>query len=392
MKLSIIFFLLVVLSSRLYSQSTMNNVLHDIETNSVTLQALKQQVEAQKLGNRTGIYLDNPEAEFGYLWGSPASEGIRKDFSITQSFDFPTAYAHRSNIAEGHNRIAGYEYERQRKELLLQAGTVCVNLIYCNTLKSELDKRLQHAQSIATAYVERFSRGDVDILERNKAQLNLLNARKSAEANEIERAALLSELQRLNGGKAVVFEDTAYPEYNIPVDFEQWYAQAQEYNPALRMLAQETDVSRRQERLSRSLSLPKFSAGYMSESILGTTLQGVTVGVSIPLWENKNTVKQAKAQTMAWQNMEADAKMQFYNSLKTQYAKAFGLQNLAADYRDALQTTSNADLLKKALDLGQLSLIEYIMELTIYYDAADNVLQAERDAWFSILELKQWEE
>ena len=164
MKQIIIFFLIVVLSSRLYGQSTLDNVLHDIETNSVTLQALKQQAEAQKLGNRTGIYLDNPEVGFGYLWGSPASEGNRTDFSITQSFDFPTAYAHRSNIAEGHNRIAGYEYERQRKELLLQAGTVCVNLIYCNALKSELDKRFQHAQSIATAYTERFSRGDVDVL------------------------------------------------------------------------------------------------------------------------------------------------------------------------------------------------------------------------------------
>ena len=101
MKRAIIIFLIVILSSRLYSQSTMYNILQDIEINSVTLQALQQQAEAQKLGNRSGIYLENPEVGFGYLWGSPASEGNRKDFSITQSFDFPTAYAHKSNIAEG---------------------------------------------------------------------------------------------------------------------------------------------------------------------------------------------------------------------------------------------------------------------------------------------------
>ena len=378
MKQTIIFFLIVVLSSRLYGQSTMNNVLQDIETNSVTLQALKQQAEAQKLGNRTGIYLENPEIGFGYLWGSPASEGVRKDFSITQSFDFPTAYAHKSNIAEGRSQIAVYEYEQQRKELLLQAGTACVNLIYCNALKSELDKRLQHAQSIASAYTERFSRGDVDALERNKAQLNLLNARKAVEANDIERVALLSELQRLNGGRAVVFDDVDYPVYAIPIDFEQWYAQAQEYNPALRMLAQETEVSRRQEKLNRSLGLPKFSAGYMSETVPVVAMRGVTMGISIPLWENKNAVKQAKAQTLALQSLETDAKMQFYNSLKTQHVKAFGLQHLAADYREALQITNNANLLKKALDLGQLSLIEYIMELTIYYDAVNHVLQIGR--------------
>ncbi len=373
-------------------QSTMDSVLHSIEANSTTLQALKQQTEAQKLGNRTGIYLANPEIGFGYLWGNPSSTGNRTDFSVTQSFDFPTAYAHKSKVANGRNLIADYEYERMRKELLLQAGTVCVNLVYCNALKTELDKRLQHARNIAAAWQERFARGDADILERNKAQLNLLNARKASEANNIERAALLAELQRLNGGQSVTFDDTTYPVYAIPQDFEQWYAQAQQRNPNLQAATQEIEISKQQVKLSRSMSLPKFSAGYMSEAILGTMLQGPTVGVSIPLWENKNTIKQAKAQTAAWQNIETDTRIQFYNSLKTQYAKATSLQTMVTDYRKAIQTTSNADLLKKALDMGQLSLINYIMELTIYYDAVDNVLQAERDSWLATLELRQWEE
>jgi outer membrane protein TolC len=370
--------------------STLDAVLRTVEANSVTLQALKQQTEAQKLANRTGIYLADPEIGFGYLWGSPSSIGNRTDFSVTQSFDFPTVYAHRAKIANVQRRIADDEYEQQRKDLLLQAGTVCVNLVYCNALKTELDKRQQHAQSIVAAWQKRVDNGDVDVLERNKAQLNLLNARKTAEANEIERAALLSELQRINGGQAIAFADTVYPLYALPQDFEQWYAQAQQRNPGLQIVARELEVSRQQTKLNRALSLPKFTAGYMGESVLGTTLQGATVGISIPLWENRNTIRQAKAQTAALQTMEADARAQFYNSLKAQHAKAVSLQALAADYREALK--NNADLLKEALDMGQLSLIHYIMELAIYYDAIDQVLQAERDGWLATLELRQWEE
>jgi outer membrane protein TolC len=397
MKSKTIIFLIIVtghlsLISAQGQKSTIDAVLRSVEANSTTLQALKQQAEAQKLTNRTGIYPANPEVEFGYLWGNPSSTGNRTDFSVTQSFDFPAVYAHKSKVADGQNRIADFDYERRRKELLFQAGTVCVNLVYCNTLKIELDKRLQHAQSIAAAWQERFARGDADILERNKAQLNLLNARKAAEANDIERTALLSELQRINGGQTIAFDDTAYPAYVIPQDFEQWYARVQQRNPALQMAAREIEVSRQRVKLNRALSLPKFSAGYMSEAIPGTMLQGAVVGISIPLWENRNTIRQAKAQTAAWQNIEADTRMQFYNSLKTQHAKAVSLQAMAADYREVLQTSNSADLLKKALDLGQLSLINYIMELTVYYDAMDNVLQAERDGWLATLELRQWEE
>ena len=118
----------------------MDTVLLRIETNNTTLQAIKQQSEVQKLGNRTGNYLANPEIEFAYLWGDKPSTGNRTNFSAIQSFDFPTAYMHRSKMAGGRDNIADLEYEHAHKELLLQAGTVCVNLIYCNALKAELDK------------------------------------------------------------------------------------------------------------------------------------------------------------------------------------------------------------------------------------------------------------
>ena len=73
----------------LFSQNSIDSVLLQIERNNTTLSALQKRIEVDKIGNKTGIYIQNPEVEFGYLWGNPSEMGNRTDFSISQSFDFP---------------------------------------------------------------------------------------------------------------------------------------------------------------------------------------------------------------------------------------------------------------------------------------------------------------
>ena len=58
-----------------YAQNNLEYLLQEIESNNTTLSALQKQVEAQKLGNKTGIYLPNPEVEFSNLWGNPSEIG-----------------------------------------------------------------------------------------------------------------------------------------------------------------------------------------------------------------------------------------------------------------------------------------------------------------------------
>jgi outer membrane protein TolC len=375
----------------LAQQNYIQNILDIIESNNTTLAALRQQAEAEKAGNRTGIFLPNPEIEFSYLWGSPAEIGNRKDLSVMQSFDFPTAYIYRRQIADGKATQADLQYAMQRKTLLHQTRKICIDLVYCNALKTELDNRLHNAEEIARAYQTKFDKGDANILEYNKAKLNLLNAQKTAENNNIERETLLAELTQLNGGISIALSDTEYETCLLPVEFEQWYSQTEAQNPELQYFAKAIEISRKQEQLNRAMKLPKFAAGYKSERVLGTTFQGIGVGISIPLWENKNTVKHAKAQTAALQYSETDAKMQFYNNLKTQYTKAQKLLQSADEYKQTLQTINSARLLQIALDKGQIALIDYMLELSIYYDAVNRTLETARDAQHAIAELKRVE-
>ncbi len=138
------------------------------------------------------------------------------------------------------------------------------------------------------------------------------------------------------------------------------------------------------------MSLPKFKGGYMSEKVMDEQFQGIAVGLSIPLWQDKNKVKYAKAKKEAVESEIFDAKLQFYNHLQTLYAKANGLQKNVVEYRAELEPLDHSDLLLKALDAGEINLIDYIMELTIYYESVNKLLQLERDMKKSVARLKQF--
>ena len=109
--------LLIAIAFPVMAQNEIETVLNQIEANSTTLGALREQIEAQKLDARTGIYLPNPEVEFNYLWGNPSVIGNRKDFSLTQSFDFPTAYSHREKISRLENANVDVMYKSERINL-----------------------------------------------------------------------------------------------------------------------------------------------------------------------------------------------------------------------------------------------------------------------------------
>ena len=381
---------LLFLPVSLFAQNNVDKVLSQIENNNTTLSALRKSADAQKVGNKTGIFLKNPEVEFNYLWGTPSAIGNRTDFSIKQSFDFPTAYGYKNQMSDIKNEQTELEYRKQQKTVLLQARNICIDLIYTNALKSEYGKRLNHAQNIAKSYKLKFDAGDANVLEYNKAQLNLLNLSNKIELIEIDRTALLSELTRLNGGIAIELADSEIQSQIIPADFEQWYTQAEQSNPILNWLKQEIEISNKQVSLNKALALPKFQAGYMSETVVGQQFRGVSVGLSIPLWENKNTVKYAKANTIALEAVAADNKVQLYNQLKTLHSKAISLQSNVTEYRSKLQSFNSSDLLKKALDKGEISLIDYIMELSIYYENVNKMLELEKELNKTVAEMNQF--
>ncbi len=381
--------ILIISGQCLFAQNT-DNIVAQVENNNTTLITLRKEADAERIGNMTGLFPENPEVEFSYLWGSPVTIGNRKDLSIVQSFDFPTAYGYRSQISEYRNIQAGLEYEKQHNNIITRTLLICNELVFINAMRNELGRRTGNARRLAGSYKAGYEAGETGLIDYNKAQVYLLSILREAGSNEVERNALLAELAGLNGGTPLEFADTVFYQQPIPDDFEQWYVQAEEKNPVLQWLKQEVTISRSNEKLNTAMSLPKLQAGYMSEEVVGQQYKGVTFGLSIPLLENRNAVRYARAKTAAAQSLEADTKMQFYNKLKALHARATGLQESLDDYQENLDKYDNSGLLGKALAQGELSLIDYLNELALYYESIDRLVELRRSLNETVIELNRY--
>jgi len=370
-------FAVVVMGLR--GQDVFAPVLQQIEQNSTTLQALKQQMEADKLQNKTGLTPDNPEVELGYLWGNPTAIGNRKDVSVTQSFDFPTAYVQRGKLSRLQNHSVEYRYRTERMQLLLTAKDLCIDLIYNNKMREMYAKQFGNAEKIAAAYEKMLKNGEANRLEYNKAKLNYATLSDQLKRIDLEREHLLSELTALNGGQPIVFQASVQVVPALSTDFEQWYVDAETNNPSLQYLRSQVEVANRQVKVSQAEGLPKMSIGYMGEFVGDERFQGITVGVSIPLWQNKNRVKQARVAAIASERVVEDSRVQYYNHLKSLYHQAVGLQQSVALYASSLSQNGNEALLTKAFEKKELSLLEYLLEMEYYYECFQKQAEAERD-------------
>lgn len=361
------------------AQTSIERVLNTIEDNNTSLKALRQDAEAQKIAGKTGIYLANPEVEVAYLWGDPKEIGPRKNLNVTQTFDIATISGMKNKVANGKNELIDLQYRSDRQAILLNAKQTCIDIVYYNAMANVLEDRLKNAEALAKAYRGRMEAGDANIIEYNKIKLNLSTIRGDMANLNTERDVALNQLKQLNGGIDIMLGDTAYLTAPLPGNFEEWYSQAETKSPMLSYVRRQIETNRHDVKLNKTQNLPNFSLGYTSEVTPGQAFRGISFGISVPLWETKNKVKQAKASVAAAEAKQAEAKQAFYNNLQTLYAKAKGLENTARLYNKSLKELDNSELLLKALNAGEISMLDYIVEMQLYYDTVDRAHTAMRD-------------
>ena len=391
MKKATVTMMAVITVTLLNAKTTVQTAITDIERNNITLKALRKACDAEKIGNATGNYLEDPEVEFSYSWGSPADIGTRQDISVTQSFDIPTILGKKRKVAEMKNEMAEWQYRADRMNILLEARLLLIDMIYYNKMLLELAKRKTSAQAIMDAQKLRLDKGDGNIIEYNKARMMFSTVEVETEQMETERNAVHSQLVRLNGGSDVTVDLYEFEPIGLPLDFSEWFGRKAETIPALAYMASSTALSEKELSVAKAMKFPAVSIGYVRENTLGQYYHGVSVGMSIPLWNRKNTVRQAKVAAEAARYRQENAVSQYRGQLEVLYNRTSGLRKTVEEYRLMLRETSSEALLAKALDAGEMSVIEYSVQMGAYYELADKALAAERECQKAFAELTAME-
>lgn len=134
-------------------------------------------------------------------------------------------------------------------------------------------------------------------------------------------------------------------------------------------------ILQQQIAVQKATNLPKIETGYHSQGILGQSYKGFHAGITIPLWENKNRSRTAKA-NLDYANSSAETHRLDHRLENKQYYEQLDIRlKMIGEYKELLSTLNNTTLLNKALSLGQITIIQYFYDESFYFAAYDKYLQ-----------------
>ncbi len=388
-----VFFLIIFQFASMVAQaqSSIDSVMASVLMNNKAIQATAQYEEFRKLQYKTSLFPQNPQLEYDYLKGSPSNVGNQTEIVAFQTFDFPSAYAKRKQLAKEQIAQSEQHLIIKRREILLETKLVCIELVYRNKLNKELIQRKSNSDSLLKFFEKKLNLGDGNILDVNKVRLQLLAVNSEYQENIMMINQLNSRLTALNGGKSIAFSDTSYfSETDIPT-FEKLQVQFEAADPLLLILEQEKLIVQKEMELTRALSYPRFEAGYHYQGILGQNYNGFHTGITIPLWENKNKVKSLKSKVLFTDLELWDHKNEHYHEMSQLYEKYKNLEIIMSEYQNMFLNLNSDYLLNKSLTSGHLSAIEYFMEINYYATAMNNYLRIEKEYYQTIAELYKFE-
>ncbi|MDR0972611.1 MAG: TolC family protein, partial [Prevotellaceae bacterium] len=222
---------------------------------------------------------------------------------------------------------------------------------------------------LSDIYIHRLEAGDVGIVDVNKIRLELLNTQTAYDLNAQDIQSRLNELRQLNGGEPISFEATEYPQESLPAtDREAWKTEMLARSADVQAAVHRESAAKQAIGVQQTNGLPKFDIGFKRDTEPSTPYNGVVVGISIPLFSNRHQVKRARAE---WQ--AAGARRELAVTTETAavdrlWEEAETLRGVLQSYERELRDSETIELLRLALDGGELSMINYLGEISVLYD------------------------
>ena len=346
---------------------TVGDVLKQVAANNLTLQALVHDNQADVLDIKASNSIGGPSVEYSPFFTKGYSGVAESELVVSQEIDFPTKYAARNKQAQMQQTVGDKLLAKQRRDILLQAQLLCIDLIRLNQTLSMLRERLANSETLLQMYQKRMEAGDANALELNKVKLDCMEVRTLVNEAQGERTSLLQQLRQLNGGKPIDVTDTVLPDYPQITNFEEYRALA---------LASDADVAVAQTslraadmnlKMQKNEWLPNISFGYRRNTEQGEGINGFLVGVSFPLYSNSSNVKAARQRKESAELQVVQAQNEAEASLRTNYEQLQGLQQVI-DHSDVKLLQESLTLFAKALQQGEITALVYYVEINSIYE------------------------
>lgn len=354
-------------------------MLREIEKNNKKLQA--QQAYSKGRGNelKTLNNLPDPVLSGFYLPFGSASPPDYTEIQLSQTFEFPTVYSARGDLIDEKIKQIETEHHKLRQEILLSAKQVCLELVYIHKKLDIERKRIEQSRQLFNHIEELYDKEEIGRIKLNKAKIAMMQDQFKLQKIERNKRNLLFQLQQLNGGQKVNFEQNEYPGSVQIREADDIWNEKRSSDPEILVLEINEETALKHVELSKSKKFPELTAGINYQGFEGAGHYGFYGGLRIPVWSNRHKVDAAEAKYQ-YQIEINESKMiamqTVFRNLYEEYQLLFEKYN---EYNETLNSINSDSLLFKAYELGEISFTEYYNDLRYYREAYDYFLDMEKE-------------
>lgn len=368
-----------------------NDDVAKIVMSSPELKSAQAARDAEAAVSGTINNLSDPEVEFEHQWGMHGI-GNKWGFSVKQGFDWPSLYKSRSQVAAASRRASASLYEVKLGELTQKVRLLLIDLCYANKEIALLDSIRSSLVSLNDKYVTGFERGETSILDVKKIELELIGINRGYNEAIDRRVEIEGQLRGINPDAEweTLLNATDYPDTGRILSEKEYADALKANNPETRYLYDMKSLALKNYEVQRRSNFPGFSVGYRHDYELGEKFNGLSVGITLPFFSNRNKAKAASLEVSSYeaeiesQDSRLDAE---WDALRD---RAIRLEKECLEYRQALVSADSQRLLKMALDGGEISLLTYLQESAYFQQARREYLSVEHQMHNAIARLNRY--
>ena len=340
-------------------------ILRMVEKNNLQLRSAHHTGMSALSDMKSENTLGSTSVEYSPFYSGGISGLASSELIVSQEVDFPTLYSARGREARLAGNAIGLEYGLLRRDILLEAWQLCIDLWAAERREEMLLRRLGMSDSLVDAVARSVEKGEATKLDENRVRLGKMTLMAEYGQNAAESVRLRHSLQALNGGMPVDSVWRTLRGCKVPSAHHVLEGLRGE---ALENLVAEANLSRaRQEvKVSRQGWLPTLTVGYRRNTDMDEAFHGFIVGASFPLFSASGRMKSARHRQAAaeWQVLEAEASQKA--RLASLMDEAMGLGRMLQAYDDTLMSQT-LSLLESSVLHGEMPLSEYLSESELIF-------------------------
>lgn len=337
----------------------------EILTNNPALKADRAAMRSEVMARVADNRLEATEIGFDYKW-SVDNDETKLGLEVSQSFDWPGVYRARRRAAKSAEQALEARIRATERATALEARTLLCALVDANLRCDMLGKIVNNLDSLHNAMHLMLSHGEITELDHRKVTLSEIAMKQQLADAENERSATLGSIAALNGGQLPggVADLSEYPAatlkplaHYLAID-----------NPDAEALKAEAATDVLDAGVERLGLYPGFSLGYAFEREGLEHFHGFSIGLRLPRYSAKPRAEATKWQARAKELQAEQAMRERRTDIAASHKAAESTAKLIKEYKEAFGA-DYPHLLKRSLDGGQISYIDYFSELNFYLEA-----------------------